>query len=123
MGRVPAARQGGQPDHCLSEQQRGPGDGLLLYDSGASKIAEYAPDGIASNLCVTEPSKGAGLVLATCTGNANQQFKATEEESGATWTNQATGDIVTDPAGLRSQLTGVPAPEALTGADEWTFQG
>jgi hypothetical protein len=93
----------------------------FAFDGGSAKVAEYAPDGIASNLCVTVPSRGAGLVLETCTGNANQQFTAAEEGSGYTWTNSATGDIVADPAGLRSQLTDTPAPQTLTGADEWTF--
>ena len=95
----------------------------FAYKGGASDIAEYAPAGVASNLCVTEPSKGAGLVLAVCTGNANQQFTSAEATTGFTWTNKATGDIMTDPAGLRSQITGIAAPATLSGADEWAFAG
>ncbi|MGH3189995.1 MAG: hypothetical protein ACRDOL_22570 [Streptosporangiaceae bacterium] len=95
----------------------------LRYQDGSSDIAEYAPQGVASNLCVTEPGKGDGLVLEACTGDSNQQFTSAEEDTGYTWTVKATGDIVTDPAGLRSQLAGIAPPETLTGADEWTFAG
>ncbi len=95
----------------------------FAYDGGSSKIAEYAPGGVADNLCVTEPGQHAGLVLDPCTGSASQRFTATEEASGYTWTNVATGDIVTDPSGLRSQLAGISAPQTLTGADEWNFAG
>ena len=96
---------------------------FFRYQGGSSDVAEYAPGGVASNLCVTEPGHDTGLVLAVCSGSANQRFTAAEAATGFTWENAATGDIVTDPGGLRSQLAGVAAPETLTAADEWTFAG
>jgi hypothetical protein len=94
------------------------------YQGGQAKVFEYAPGGIASNLCVTEPSKGAGLVLAACSGSAHEQFTATQvaDSSTYTWTNVATGDLVTS-TGLRGQLAGVTTPSTITAALEWAFAG
>lgn len=91
----------------------------FAYDGGKAKIFEYAPDGVASNLCITEPAAHTGLVLAVCSGSAHEQFTATEVTGGYTWTDDATGDLVSA-TGLRGQLAGVTAPGTLTAADVWT---
>jgi hypothetical protein len=93
----------------------------FAFNGGSSKIFEYAPGGVASNLCVSEPSQAAGLVLRPCSGSEWQQFTAVPSEgsSSFTWKNGATGDLV-GATGLRGQLTGAK-PVTLTQSFEWTF--
>jgi hypothetical protein len=97
--------------------------------TGFEKVFEYAPNGVASNLCISEPSKGVGLVLRTCNGSKWQRFTTTQVGSTNTftWTNSATGDLVTA-NGPAKQLTGVasstavPAP-AIPATQAWSFSG
>lgn len=94
----------------------------LAYDGGAYKMFIYAPQGRPSDLCLAEPFQFAGLVLRPCNGLRWQLFNATQIGSTVfyTWTNKATGDIVTA-NGLRGQLTGVQAPAVPTGSESWEF--
>ena len=93
---------------------------IFAFGGGLAKIFEYAPGGVASNLCISEPAAQSGLVLRACNGSAWQQFTATEAPAGVTWKNGATGDLVAA-AGLRGQLAGVPVPGSPTAAVEWSF--
>ncbi len=92
------------------------------YAGGTPKIFEYAPNGIASNLCVSQPLPNAGLVLRVCNGSPWQRFVAKAAPSGFTWTNVATGRVVTS-GGRGVQLRGVPAPATPGPNQEWDFAG
>lgn len=67
------------------------------YQGGSAKIFMYAPNGVPSNLCASQPSALAGIVLRTCNGSSWQQWVASEVGSTPyyTWTNAATGNILT----------------------------
>lgn len=92
-------------------------------DSNA-KFFVYSPNGQISNLCISEPSQGAGLVLRPCNGSSFQVFTA--KPVGDTgldeWVNKATGDVVLA-NGIRSQLTGEAPPSAPSSGVEWGFTG
>jgi hypothetical protein len=94
----------------------------FAYQGGSEKIFEYAPNGIASNLCISEPASHSGLVLRVCNGSRWQQFEATAVATGFTWTDKATGDLV-EAAGARVQLAGVSVTATLNATLEWTDQG
>jgi hypothetical protein len=102
----------------------------FAYQGGSTKVFEYAPNGVASNLCISEPAAHAGLELRVCNGSRWQQEQATaaatvtvngQDVQTFTWTNVATGDTITDPAGLRSQLAGIDAPATPIAASEFYF--
>ena len=88
----------------------------------AAKMFIYAPGGRISNLCASEPSQHAPLVLRSCNGSAWQVFTA--EEVGDTglyeWVNAATGDVVSAD-GIRSHLTGIKPPSTPGPGVEWTL--
>lgn len=94
------------------------------------KVFEYAPNGVASNLCISEPSKGAGLVLRTCNGSKWQRFTANTVTKGTdttpetdTWVNTATNDVVTA-NGPAKQITGaVPLDGPVPATQSWKFVG
>lgn len=93
---------------------------IFAFKGGPAKIFEYAPNGVASGLCVSEPSQGAGLVLRKCTGSLWQQFTAhrittPSAADSFTWSNGASGDIIAT-AGARSQVVGVLPPSGTTSA-------
>lgn len=93
------------------------------YDGGASKVFMYAPNGVPSNLCISEPSNLAGLVLRPCNGSKFQQFTATQvgSSTGYTWANAETGDVV-EANGMRGQLTGAALPTGTPpAAEQWAF--
>lgn len=105
-----------------------PATDFFIFKYGPStvnaKVYEYAPDGVASNLCISEPSKNDGLVLRNCNGSPWQLWTAgTGSGTAVTWVNQETGDIMTF-HGLRGQVTGANAPVAPvqpTTSQELTF--
>lgn len=80
------------------------------------KVFEFAPEGVASNLCITE--SGSKLYLSRCTGQQSQLFTAREQKTGFTWENLATGLDVQD-NGAHEPLTGAPANGQPN--QEWTF--
>ncbi len=94
----------------------------FAYAGGSSKIFEYAPNGVTSNLCISQPDANAGLVLRTCNGSNWQQFTATASGSGFTWQNRATGQII-DSGPQGTQLRGAPATATPTVYEQWNFAG
>lgn len=103
----------------------------FAYQGGTTKVFEYAPNGRASGLCISEPSAQAGLVLRGCNGSAFQRFTPKAITDPAlpsapptfTWANVESGDIIAA-HGRAAQLTGVLAPGAVPPATErWTFSG
>jgi|SRR5579872_372721 len=89
---------------------------------GNAKFFVYAPDGQVTNLCVSEPSPRAGLVLAQCNGSAFQVFTAVPIAGTDLfeWVNKASGDVVAA-VGIRSQLTGEAPPSTPGPGVEWSF--
>jgi hypothetical protein len=93
--------------------------------SGAVKI-EYAPNGAASGLCVSDPGGGwasdplpDGLILTGCNNGPWQQFVP---QSNGTLKNLATG-LVVNPNGTGAQLRGSTAPTPWGGSVyTWTDQ-
>lgn len=59
------------------------------YQGGSNKIFEYAPNGVASNMCITVKGYGTAgkLVLESCGGWTWQQFTATPAATGYNWAN------------------------------------
>ncbi len=88
----------------------------------AAKMFIYAPDGLITNLCISEPFQGAALVLKACNGSQWQIFTAQQvsDTSSYEWVNQATGDVVSA-NGIRSPLTGIAPPSTPGPGVEWTF--
>src|SRR6266568_375288 len=92
---------------------------------GAVKF-EYAPNGVASGLCVSDPGGGwatdplpDGLILPACTNGPWQQFIP---QSNGTLKNLATG-LVVNPNGTGVQLRGSTAPTPWGGSVyTWTDQ-
>lgn len=80
------------------------------------KVFEFAPEGLPSNLCLTESETK--LSLSRCTGATSQLFTAKEQTTGFTWQNLATGLYVQD-NGEHEPLTGAPADGQAN--QEWTF--
>jgi hypothetical protein len=91
------------------------------YDGGSTKVFLYAPDGVPTDLCISQPAANAGLILRNCNGSAWQQFTATAAGSGYTWTNLATGQIVTSTV-QGGQLSGENTTATPSLAQEWTFE-
>jgi hypothetical protein len=88
-----------------------------------TKFFEYAPNGVASNLCISEPAVGAGLVLRVCNGSKWQQFTASPVTGGFTWTNSATKDVVTTTGKSGGQLKGVALVGNPTASEVFNFAG
>jgi len=92
---------------------------------GAVKF-EYAPNGVASGLCVSDPGGGwasdplpDGLILTACNNGPWQQFVP---QSNGTLKNLATG-LVVNPNGTGVQLRGSTAPTPWGGSVyTWTDQ-
>jgi hypothetical protein len=128
LGRLHQAARVGQPliawpnsdtDRALDFVALHPGTSSV----GGAKMFIYAPDGRISNLCVSEPSQGAALVLRGCNGSAWQVFTAKQvgDSNAYEWVNAATGDGVSAdgirrPTGAGNSVTlcdlGVFADEA-----------
>lgn len=95
---------------------------------------EYAPGGIASNLCMSDPGGGYpsnpggpnGIVLRTCNGSGFQRWVAAHVPGDhfQTWKNLATGKIIRS-NGRGRQLTDVPMPNPPVPAnyETWEFAG
>lgn len=93
----------------------------FTYRPSGATVFEYASNGVASNLCVSEPSQGAGLILAVCSGTLHEQFTRTPVSSGlVTWTDEATGDVVTV-NGRGAQLTGDTPGGTPSPSQEFSF--
>ncbi len=83
------------------------------YNMGTSYIAEFAPDGVASNYCVAQVSYLSGLKLRRCNGSEFQRWIPIPVTGGNVWTNMATGNIIQS-NGEDMQLRGVePLPVTL----------
>jgi hypothetical protein len=96
----------------------------FAYDGGSNKIAEFAPNGVASNLVMAQ--QGSKIVLQRATGKTNQQwlFTCTTGCSGptyiGTWKNVATGDILSS-NGNGNPLTSQSYTGSPTKSESWTF--
>jgi hypothetical protein len=94
--------------------------------SGAVQI-EYAPNGSASGLCVSDPGGGwgsdplrDGLILTSCNTGPWQQFIP---QSDGTLKNLATG-LYVNPDGKGAQLRGESSPTSWGGSSyTWTTEG
>jgi hypothetical protein len=90
----------------------------------AEREVQYAPNGVASGLCMSDPGGGVsgdsrdGLILRACNGSAFQQFIFTQVGSSgndAQWTNVATHRVV-QPEGTGNQMATVAAPVTVAGS-------
>jgi hypothetical protein len=82
----------------------------------------YAPNGIISNMCASDPGDSL-VVLRQCNGSNWQRWIATPVSGEAgffTWTNRATHKILQSGA-KGAQLTTVTPPTTPTGAQQWKF--
>jgi hypothetical protein len=88
------------------------------------RVFEYAPNGVKSGLCVSDPVGGVagdsrdGLVLRVCNGSKFQQFTGlgnTQNTAGLQWKNLASGQIV-QPNGTSAQLSTVATVANRTGS-------
>ena len=81
------------------------------------KTFEYAPNGVASGLCVSFPStaRGTGAVLRTCNQSAYQTFEPVTTSDGdyVAWKNLASGYVMEDGA-YGNQGTQL---------DQWVYNG
>jgi hypothetical protein len=95
----------------------------FAYNGGSTKIAEYAPNGVASNLVMAQV--GNHIVLQRATGAANQQWTFTCAAScgpiyTGTWTNLSSGDVIS--ANGDGGRVVPESPSATPTSDEnWTF--
>jgi hypothetical protein len=133
---VDAYRQGAVAGNKVIGYYNSDGDkatDFAVFSTPGGVFIEYAPDGVASNLCLSEPYQDAGIVLRVCNGSDWQHFTETSvyaamapatgytatapasppASPGFVLTDKATGDVITA-NGLRGQLTGVAAPAAGT---------
>jgi hypothetical protein len=110
---APGARLRGLPD---TRPDRGFDFYWFAYDGGGAKIAEYAPRGIASGLCMTETQDTREVILWQCTGALDQQWTF----NGYGWANGLSGDVLTV-GGAPSHLVGGVTPGVATKAETWTF--
>lgn len=93
----------------------------FAYAGGTSKIFEYAPDGVASNYCITVDT-GGKLGLRPCGGYTWQRFTATATGGAngqSTWTNVQDGLLITSHGNV-SQLTVHKSNSKVN--QEWTFE-
>ena len=85
------------------------------------KFAQFAPGGIKTNFYLAQAVSGGPVVLRRYTGLECQKW--TFQDNG-TWTNTATGDVLTAGAAMGSAITGAPAlaPGAVPAtAQTWTY--
>ena len=81
----------------------------------------FAPNGVITNMCMSDP--GDGLVrLRVCNGSNWQRWIATAVPGGSffTWTNRATGRILTSGA-PGAQLTTTARPTVIPVRQQWQF--
>lgn len=83
----------------------------------------YAPNGVISNMCASDPGNGL-VVLRGCNGSNWQRWIATSSETAGfvTWTNRATHNILSS-AAQGAQLTTVAPPSHPGGSQVWKFVG
>jgi hypothetical protein len=79
------------------------------------KYAEYAPDGIASDMVMAEV--GNRVVLVKATGATDQKWVYT----GTGWKNVASGHVLQAPASNGGQVSAVTAPAKALTSQTWTF--
>lgn len=86
---------------------------------------EYAPNGVASGLCVQGGASGTSPTLQTCAiSNFNQQWIASTAGSGYTLRLRSTAQVLTDPNGGPAFTNLVTSDPDSNDADEvWTFNG
>ena len=98
----------------------------FAYDGGNNKIAEYAPNGVASNLAMAVVPQRFGyrgtntyyaVILQPATGAPNQQWTY----NGTGWTNVAEPALVLQTNGNNSPVTMVLAPVTATPNQTFTF--
>lgn len=92
----------------------------FAYQGGSSKIFEYAPNGVASNYCITVDT-GGKLGLRPCGGYTWQRFTAVADSSGTAygWQNVQDGLFIAS-HGNAQQLT--VAKSNSKPNQEWTFE-
>ena len=111
---------------ATSHPRRGAADWFWFrYEGGANNIAEFAPNGVTSNLVMAQV--GSRIELQRANGDTGQQWLftcysgCTSGPYVGTWTNIASGDIIaatTDGGELQAvSLTGSPASN-----ETWVFQ-
>jgi hypothetical protein len=123
-GPVNGGQVRGEPDTgTLASAKPGFDFYWFAYDGGGTKVAEYAPAGVASGLCLTQQPGTAILTVDTCTGSQEQQWTAAlAADGGYTWANAASGDIIhASPLGQHF-AAGLPAPAAPNGTYTFTFE-
>lgn len=92
-------------------------------DNALGVMFEFAPGGILSNMCVSDPGNGK-VVLRGCNGSNWQRWIAAKVGSSSyyTWTNRATHRILQ--AGAEgAQLVTVPSSSTPGGTQQWQFSG
>jgi hypothetical protein len=111
-GQLQAVRDTRQADTCFY---------WFAYDGGQNKIAEYAPDGIASNevMAAVWTWRGYQVELQRGNGSAYQQWNYNTADNG-TWTNAGTGTVLA--ADSHGHLYLAPAPAVVPDSEYWTFQ-
>lgn len=98
------------------------------YKGGPSFIAEFTPNGVASNFCVAQVSDLSGLRLRVCNGSTWQQwtpsgpFTGPSGHTGFEWTNVSTGNVIQS-NGENMQLRGVEPPASPGDNQLWNFVG
>jgi hypothetical protein len=115
-----------------SSHSRGSDDCFFwfAYDGGQNKIAEYAPDGVASNLVLSvqdrwgfgKNNRGSAeeVVLQKADGSLDQQWNYNTADNG-TWTNEGTNLVLT--VGRNGQLElATPPTGTVPPQEDWTFQ-
>jgi hypothetical protein len=93
----------------------------FAYEGGQDKIAEWAPDGVASNevMAAVWSRHGWTVGLQKATGSLYQQWNYNTADNG-TWTNEGTGTVLA--ATARGNLYLATAPEGtVPGGEDWTF--
>jgi hypothetical protein len=95
------------------------------YQGGSAFVAQFAPNGVASNFCVAQTSNLSGLKLRACNGSGYQRWTPTlvtaPGGAGSTWTNGATGNVIQS-FGEGNQIRGV-VPGPVLNTQTWNFVG
>jgi hypothetical protein len=92
-----------------------------LVAPGAGYMFFFAPRGVISQMCMSDPGDG-HIVLRGCNGSNWQRWILTEIRGTGyyTWTNRATHRIL-QAGPLGAQLVTVTPPATTTGTQQWHF--
>lgn len=92
------------------------------FNGGSSFIAEFAPNGVASNYCVAQVSYLSGVKLRACNGSQFQRWTPVGVPGGYEWQNGATDNIIQS-NGEGLQLRGVVPGMSAQPTQTWNFVG